>query len=84
MIDVTELTEPTPCLVCGRSLRAIVPVHVSASRAQPDDAVMCQAVGNYGSTVYDPLVAGPTIWFNLCDPCFVLLNNKMYTIEESK
>lgn len=84
MIEVTELTEPTPCLVCGRSLKAIVPESVSVNRDQPDDAVMCQALGNYGSTVYDPLGPGPTILFNICDPCFVLLKPKMYTIEESK
>ena len=55
---------PYPCLVCGRELEAVCP----PSR-QPNDGVMCMAVGNYGSREHDNLFR-KVRWFNVCDPCF--------------
>ena len=53
-----------PCLKCGATL-------TRSSRdyeGQPNDGIMCQSYGNYGSTVFDPM-DGSYLAFNLCDPC---------------
>jgi hypothetical protein len=37
---------------------------------QADDALMCEAKGNYGSTVFDPFDLS-YLAFNICDDCMV-------------
>jgi len=39
---------------------------------QPYGAVMCSSSGNYGSTVFDPVMGGQVeLVFNICDECLV-------------
>ena len=57
-----------PCLICGKVLPQCGGNYV----AQPSGGVMCSTSGNYGSTVYDPVMSGDYIAFNICDQCFVI------------
>lgn len=62
---------PLPCLVCGRTL---VSAFGPGGGRQPSEAVMFLAYGNYGSTVYDPLVSqAGRQWLevNVCDACLL-------------
>lgn len=56
--------ESFPCLKCGAVLTRVTPDY----EGQPNDGIMCQSYGNYGSTVFDPM-DGSYLAFNLCDPC---------------
>lgn len=40
------------------------------AEGQPDDGIMCQSHGNYGSTVFDPEDLS-YLAFNICDDCIV-------------
>ena len=59
--------EALPCVVCGKALRNAF----EDAENQPSDGVACTTHGNYGSTVYDPVLTGEFIEFNLCDECLV-------------
>lgn len=58
--------ESFPCLVCGKVLTRSSDDY----EAQPNDGLMCQASGNYGSTVFDPFDLS-LLAFNVCDSCMV-------------
>ena len=55
-----------PCIICGVGLTRVMP----EAEGQPDDGVMCQTHGNYGSTIFDPEDYS-YLAFNICDPCLV-------------
>ncbi len=57
---------PPPCIICGRVLSAI---HEFGT-LQPNDGIMCETAGNYGSTVFDD-TEGHRLFFIICDPCLV-------------
>ena len=59
--------EALPCIICGAALKN---VWEEASN-QPDGGVACTSRGNYGSTVYDPVLSAEFLEFNVCDPCLV-------------
>jgi hypothetical protein len=59
--------EALPCLVCGKRLINVW----QAAENQPNDGVACTTHSNYGSTVFDPVLSGEFLEFNLCDPCLV-------------
>lgn len=60
-----ERQESFPCIICGGVLWRAGP-----EEGQPDDGIMCQSYGNYGSTVYDPMDYS-YLAFNICDDCLV-------------
>lgn len=55
------------CFVCGKDLEHMhhFPQH------QCHGAVIFQASGNYGSTVYDPMLSSQYLVINICDECLV-------------
>lgn len=53
------------CIVCRKALDS---VHQEAEN-HPDGAVVCTTRGNYGSTVFDPMVRPHRLEFNVCDDC---------------
>jgi hypothetical protein len=59
--------EALPCIICGTSLKNVW----QDAENQPNDGVACTTRGNYGSTVFDPVLSGEFLEFNLCDPCLV-------------
>lgn len=59
--------EALPCIVCGEPLKNVW----EDTQNQPDDGVACTTSGNYGSTVWDPVLTGEFLEFNICDPCLV-------------
>jgi hypothetical protein len=59
--------EALPCIVCGTPLKNVW----EDAENQPDGGVACSTRGNYGSTVYDPVLSAEFLEFNLCDPCLV-------------
>ncbi len=58
-------SESFPCIICGCVL-----ARVHDFEGQPDDGIMCQSRGNYGSTVFDPDDMS-FLAFNICDHCIV-------------
>lgn len=56
-----------PCIICGQLLER---VRFGGHEAQPNDGIMCETAGNYGSTVWDSM-NGERLAFNICDPCMV-------------
>ena len=59
--------ESFPCIICGGILfRAFEPVE-----EQPEDGIMCETGGNYGSTMFDNGMDGEHLAFNICDECIV-------------
>ncbi len=78
-----------PCLVCGSSLdidESDVPLlrrkdgMLSCQMVQ--DGVVCHALGNYGSTVFDPMDRAPTKGFAICDPCFRERQDRMRDVSQ--
>ncbi len=63
---------PLPCFACGAPLQPAFS-KLESSAAQPCDAVMFYAYGQYGSTVFDPQ-DDSQLQINICDAC--LLNNR--------
>lgn len=59
-------SESFPCIICGCRLDRVT----DSFEGQPDDGVMCQSHGNYGSTVFDPEDLS-YLAFNICDNCIV-------------
>lgn len=60
------MSESFPCIICGCVLERVTPT----AEGQPDDGIMCQSHGNYGSTVFDPEDLS-YLAFNICDECVV-------------
>lgn len=60
------MAESFPCLICGCPLERAF----DGFEAQPNDGVMCETSGNYGSTVFDPMDLSE-LAFNICDDCLV-------------
>lgn len=60
------MSESFPCIICGVRLERVEP----SAEGQPDDGLMCQTHGNYGSTVFDPDDLS-FLAFNICDECIV-------------
>lgn len=60
------MSESFPCIICGCRLERVT----STAEGQPDDGIMCQSHGNYGSTVFDPDDMS-FLAFNICDECIV-------------
>ena len=56
-----------PCIICGKELLR----GMNEYEAQPDDGIMCETGGNYGSRVFDDMGEGHRLAFNICDPCMV-------------
>jgi hypothetical protein len=54
-------------VVCGKVLKNVF----EDAQNQPSDGVACTTHGNYGSTVWDPVLTGEFLEFNLCDECLV-------------
>jgi hypothetical protein len=59
--------EALPCIICGTRLKNVW----EDAENQPNDGVACTTRGNYGSTVYDPVLTAEFLEFNICDPCLV-------------
>jgi hypothetical protein len=59
--------EALPCIICGIPLKNVW----EEADNQPSDGVACTTNGNYGSTVYDPVMTAEFLEFNICDPCLV-------------
>jgi hypothetical protein len=59
--------EALPCIICGDTLKNVW----EDAENQPSDGVACTTNGNYGSTVYDSILNGEFLEFNICDPCLV-------------
>lgn len=57
------MSEPTPCLVCGKEL----PSAMSGSR-QPYGATTFTSTGQYGSTQFDEM-DGSFLEINICSDC---------------
>jgi hypothetical protein len=76
----TERPDSFPCVICGKRLPQCSGDYV----AQPYGGVMCQTNGNYGSTVYDPLMSGRYIAFNICDECFVQKGDEGVLMESQE
>ncbi len=58
--------ESFPCLICGKRLERANETY----EQQPNDGIMCETAGNYGSTVFDSQ-DGERLAFNICDECMV-------------
>lgn len=72
-----------PCIVC---LKPLVNVFENTVQAQPDNAVMFTATGNYGSTVYDPggLGGGGYLQIHVCDSCMLLRQRHVLSVVPHK
>lgn len=68
------------CFVCGRGL---VPVSLHAA-IQCDDAVMFEAHGNYGSTVFDPMDGRKSLLINVCDACLVQRRDRVHLVTTER
>lgn len=66
------MNQPLPCLVCGMQPSSAFGDHAPDSKHQPNDAVMFTASGNYGSSVWDPMMGSQLLLVNICDECLVL------------
>lgn len=64
--------EALPCIVCGTRLKNVW----EDAENQPSDGVAATTHGNYGSTVFDPVLTGEFLEFNLCDSCLVKAGNQ--------
>lgn len=53
-----------PCIVCKRELEGCHKPN------QPLYGLAFQAIGHYGTTVFDPM-DGSALEINICDPCLV-------------
>lgn len=53
--------DPVKCFICSKFLKM--------DHGNPMDGIICHAYGNYGSTVFDPIMGGYLI-FVICDNCF--------------
>jgi hypothetical protein len=73
-------SESFPCIVCGTRLLR----DMDEYEAQPREGVMCSTSGNYGSTVFDPVMSGDVAHFNVCDLCFEEAGEKgrVYVTQE--
>ncbi|MGA2412740.1 MAG: hypothetical protein ABSG46_20450 [Candidatus Binataceae bacterium] len=60
-------SESFPCIICGVTLHR---AWDEGLEQQPEDGIMCETAGNYGSTVWDR-TNGERLAFNICDPCMV-------------
>jgi hypothetical protein len=71
-----------PCIICGTPLKNVW----EDAENQPDGGVACITEGNYGSTVYDPVMTGEFLEFNLCDPCLVKAGEqgRIYTARRAR
>lgn len=56
-----------PCIVCNKALPHAFDVD---EHNQPYGGISCQASGQYGCTVFDPM-DGSYLEFNVCDECLV-------------
>ena len=59
--------EALPCIVCGKTLKNVW----ETAENQPDSGVAFTSPGNYGSTVFDPVLTGEFIEISVCDECLV-------------
>jgi len=55
-----------PCIICDTELERVT----EGNEAQPNDGIMCETGGNYGSTVWDEM-NGNRLAFNICDACMI-------------
>lgn len=69
--------EALPCVICGEPLKNVW----EDAENQPNNGVACTTHGNYGSTVYDPVLTGEFLEFNICDVCLVRVGQqgRIYT-----
>lgn len=63
-----DAENPTPCLICGKELKSMIPEHAPM---MPGDAVVFSASGNYGSCVFDE-EDGSVLAGNICDDCVIV------------
>jgi predicted nucleic acid-binding Zn ribbon protein len=45
--------------------------------------VVCEAYGNYGSTVFDPMGRQPNLSFVICDACFAAKKTLLFPIYDT-
>ncbi len=74
--------EALPCIICGTALKNVW----EDAENQPGDGVACITEGNYGSTVYDPVLSGEFLEFNVCDVCLVRAGQqgRIYTARRAR
>jgi hypothetical protein len=69
-----------PCIVCNKPLFNVYEDALN----QPSGGLGCVSYGNYGSTVFDPIMTGEYLEFNICDQCVTTGIDQGYIIERKK
>lgn len=77
-----------PCIICNKALPHAFDLD---DHNQPYGGICCQASGQYGCTVFDPM-DGSYLEFNICDECLVnkanagviLIGRRVYDEETEK
>lgn len=65
-----QITDPLPCIVCGHVPESVMPGH---ALRQPQGATVFYTVGQYGSTVFDPMSGSRLeLEVSVCDGCLTL------------
>jgi len=77
---------PLPCFVCGTQLEPAIPGEEEDN--QPAGGTTFRALGNYGSTIYDPVGMPSThIEINICDNCLkdkIITGGRVYLVHIDK
>ncbi len=71
------MTTTLPCIVCDKPLKSafqeqdlLKETRRTTTSNQPSNGTCFQSHGNYGSTVFDPVVGNIFAELNLCDECW--------------
>lgn len=59
------------CFKCLKELKSVFPESKFEDHRQPDEGLIFEAAGNYGSRVYDPVMSAPRLVIWICDECVV-------------
>lgn len=74
-----------PALRCICCEKRLTPVGGSDEPwYQPDDGIVCDTFGNYGSAVFDSLTTEESVRFFVCDKCLVKKARHAFVFQQGK